>query len=275
MRVNDDGLEVYPEALAPGESALKYAVDGGTPLDPYNGPFHIPITYAGSWHINWFTQSKGCRLYNINPEEHANAELYQPNDLKLDTIKANDIMVGSAKVFDVALFQQMLNGTATQLAAISGFNASSITSAFGNLQGVARDTSFLSAQVTTTPLPSITNTNTSGQTGTSQGVTGTTGPAKPLMLSPCNVQTVRCRIGQWQHGGLHRTYVPNRAITDSADTNNFYWNGHDERHDHAGSHQPANHGYSEHPAKPIHEYHSRCGGYSPNRAYLDSAQRAI
>jgi len=54
-----------------------------------------------------------------------------------------------AKLFDSAALRTMLNATAAQLGALSGFNAASITAAFGNLQGVSRDTSFLSAQITT------------------------------------------------------------------------------------------------------------------------------
>jgi len=82
-----------------------------------------------------------------------------------DDYKANGIMVGKAKLFDVTALRKMLNDTATQLSTISGFNAASITAALGNLQGVTRDTSFLSAQITTTPVPAVTNTVTSGLNG--------------------------------------------------------------------------------------------------------------
>jgi hypothetical protein len=175
MTVTDDGLAINQSAL---NGDLHYAVNGALPLDPDNGPFRVPVSEGDLWHIDWFKTPQGCRFYNINNDEHGNIELYEPNRrgaTNLQGAKSNYITVGNAKVFDVALLQQMLNGTAAQLAAISGFSTASITGAFGNLQGIVRDTSFLSAQVTTTPLPTVVTSNTNGQTGSSQLVTGSTG----------------------------------------------------------------------------------------------------
>ncbi len=176
MEVKDNGLAIDGDALNGG---LRYAVNGALPLDPDNGPFLVPIVRGDIWHINWFRSTIGCRAYNVLPEEHGNADLYEPSGIhNLDGIKSDYIMVGNAKVFDVALLQQMLNGTSAQLAAISGFSAASITAAYGTLQGVTRDTSFLSAQATTTPLPTIATTNSTGQTTSSQLVTGSAGPSQ-------------------------------------------------------------------------------------------------
>lgn len=178
MRVTDRGLEISHSVL---DGDLHYSINGALPLDAENGPFLLPISDGDLWHVDWFKSPLGCRSYNINKQEHGNLELYEPNRpgaTNLAGVKSNYITVGNAKVFDVALLQQMLNATATQLAAISGFSAGSITGAFGNLQGVTRDTSFLSAQVTTTPLPTVATSNSTGQTGNSQLVTGATAPGQ-------------------------------------------------------------------------------------------------
>jgi hypothetical protein len=178
MQVTDGGLDIEKAAL---DSDLHYSVNGALPFDFDNGPFLLPISDGDLWHVDWFNPPLGCRSYNKNKQEHGNIELYEPNRRGATNfigVKSNYITVGNAKVFDVALLQQMLNGTATQLAAISGFSAASITGAFGNLQGVARDTSFLSAQVTTTPLPTVATSNSTGLTGNSQLVTGTTAPGQ-------------------------------------------------------------------------------------------------
>ena len=88
-----------------------------------------------------FAEEKDREEVNLWPSNFAG--LSQPK------AKNNGITVGKAKLFDSAALRTMLNATAAQLGALSGFNAASITAAFGNLQGVSRDTSFLSAQITT------------------------------------------------------------------------------------------------------------------------------
>ena len=200
MEVTDNGLNINGDAL---KGDLHYAVNGAPPLDPDNGPFLVPLSDGDLWHVDWFKTPAGCRSYNANKEEHDRIELYEPNlsgETRLMGIKANYITVGNAKIFDVALLQQMLNGTATQLAALSGFSAASITGAFGNLQGVARDTSSLSAQVTTTPLPTVVTTNTTGQTGNSQLVTGSTGPG-----ASSTIVTLQCPNGSLPTLGSNST----------------------------------------------------------------------
>jgi hypothetical protein len=200
MEVTDRGLKINGDAL---KKDLHYAVNGALPLDPDNGPFLVPLSDGDLWHVDWFKTPAGCRSYNINKEEHDRIELYEPNptgETRLVGIKSNYITVGNAKIFDVALLQQMLNGTATQLAALSGFSAASITGAFGNLQGVARDTSSLSAQVTTTPLPTVATTNTAGQRGSSQLVTGSTGPG-----ASSTIVTLQCPNGSLPTLGSNST----------------------------------------------------------------------
>jgi hypothetical protein len=180
MEVTDKGLKISRDAL---NGELRYAVNGALPFDPDSGPFLVRISSGDLWHIDWFKAPLGCRAYNVNAKEHGNIEINEPNEPEgkeagLLGAKSNHIVVGNAKVFDTGLLQQMLNGTAAQLAAISGFSSASITGSFGNFQGVARDTSYLSAQVTTTPLPTIATTNANGLTGSGQTVIGSANPSQ-------------------------------------------------------------------------------------------------
>jgi hypothetical protein len=177
MQVHNEYLEIIKSSL---NDSLHFAVNGTPPLDPVVGPFRLPILASSQdvWHINWFRDPLGCRTYNFNADEHGNVELHQPNPVSLADANFNYILVANAKIFDVALLQQMLNATAAQLGALSGFSPASITGAIGNFQGVARDTSYLAALVTTTPLPSITSANTAGQTGNAQTVMGSATPTQ-------------------------------------------------------------------------------------------------
>jgi hypothetical protein len=95
---------------------------------------------------------------------------YEPVNLGVD----NGIILYPPKVFDVVTLRQMLATTAAQLAGITGFSPASITGAFGNLQGVTTDISYLSAQVTTVPTAVVTSQAVNGNTGnnTVANVTG-------------------------------------------------------------------------------------------------------
>jgi hypothetical protein len=113
---------------------------------------------AGTWTIDWQKKASGCRAVSGIDRDYANFVLKAqiPPSRQIE----NGIVVGTPKVFDVISLQKMLNTTAGQLAAISGFNANSINAAVGNFQGVTRTTSYLNAQVTTAPTPSINQQNT-------------------------------------------------------------------------------------------------------------------
>ena len=111
----------------------------------------------GTWTIDWQKKSEGCRAVSRKDADYANIVLKAQAPPSKQV--ANGIVVGTPKVFDVVSLQKMLNTTASQLAAISGFNANSINAAIGNFQGVA-DTSYINAQVTTGPTPSINQQNT-------------------------------------------------------------------------------------------------------------------
>jgi len=112
----------------------------------------------GTWTVEWQKKSDSCRAVSWKETEYASLTLkaHVPPFRQV----ANGIVVGAPKVFDVASLQRMLKTTASQLAAISGFNASSINAAVGNLQGITRTTSYINAQVTTAGTPSLTQQNT-------------------------------------------------------------------------------------------------------------------
>lgn len=176
-------LVVHRELLNDLDS--NYAVNGKM-ITPYVGPF-IFRPYASVWKIDWIKKRPGCRRYPTSPNDSASVSLEPYVEPPNATDVANGIEVGSVKVYDTIALKRMLNDTAAQLAAISGFNAAPITAALGNLQGVTRDTSYLSAQVTTTPLPTISRTsanNISGNTSTI-GTSATPGSSNSTVTLQC------------------------------------------------------------------------------------------
>jgi hypothetical protein len=70
----------------------------------------------------------------------------------------NGILVGGAKIFDTFSLRQKLAGIVSQLASINAFSQSQITAQYGSFQGITRDTSYLAAQLTTSPTPSVVTT---------------------------------------------------------------------------------------------------------------------
>ena len=103
-----------------------------------------------------------------HPDLNADVEwidVDRPGEEPVDLTVDNGIHVAAPKVFDTFTLRQMLANTASQLAGISGFSPASITAAYGNLQGVSRDTSYLSAQVTTVPTSVISAVTANGATG--------------------------------------------------------------------------------------------------------------
>lgn len=181
MQVTSDGLFVFKSLqqtlIAHEDWAI--AVNGTRINVDQAFPFKIPND-SDAWTIQWFRTypQKGCRFYSPKEKDREEVNLWPSNFAGLSQPKAknNGITVGKAKLFDSAALRTMLNATAAQLGALSGFNAASITAAFGNLQGVSRDTSFLSAQITTTPLPVVSATNTAGLTGNGSTTVSSSGP---------------------------------------------------------------------------------------------------
>ena len=147
MQVTSDGLFVFKSLqqtlIAHEDWAI--AVNGTRINVDQAFPFKIPND-SDAWTIQWFRTypQKGCRFYSPKEKDREEVNLWPSNFAGLSQPKAknNGITVGKAKLFDSAALRTMLNATAAQLGALSGFNAASITAAFGNLQGVSRDTSF-------------------------------------------------------------------------------------------------------------------------------------
>jgi hypothetical protein len=114
--------------------------------------------------IERYSAAEACRPYSSEDSEFI--DVNRPGITPPDLAKDNGIYVAPSKVYDTFTLRQMLATTASQLAAISGFSQANITSAYGTLQGITRDTSFISAQVTTVPTPAVSSVLANGTTGT-------------------------------------------------------------------------------------------------------------
>jgi hypothetical protein len=169
------------------DDSNQFVLVSGKRLDPNYGPFQFDLSYGVALSI--YRKRDGCRLFSHVDYDWATLKFYPPPPRRAGTKSDNGIAVGPGKIFDTVVLKRMLSDTAAQLASISGFSSASITSAFGNFQGVTRDVSFLSAQVTTTPLPTVASTLASGTTGNS-GTTNTT----PIAGLPGTV-TIQCPDG--------------------------------------------------------------------------------
>lgn len=149
-------LEISDESVL--ESIFKdehhVLVVNGIRLKPSNLAW-VKDRISAPYHIDHYVDRDDCKLYAGSKDSVDVA----PQDRRLAR-KANGILVGPSKIFDVHALQQMLNGTAAQLTAIGGFDQASIIKAFGSIQGITRDTSFLAGQITTTQLPTIDKTLT-------------------------------------------------------------------------------------------------------------------
>jgi hypothetical protein len=186
VQQNDLGTQsdllIYAELLLDSQ---QFVVVNGKRLNRAYGPFRFDLSFAVSLSI--YRVRNGCRLFSSLDYDWASVKFYPPPPPNAGRKTDNGITVGPGKIFDTLVLKKMLSDTAAQLASISGFSSAPITSAFGNLQGVTRDVSFLSGQVTTTPLPSVTSALTNGTTGGSSTTT-------PIVTSPGTV-VVQCPNG--------------------------------------------------------------------------------
>ncbi len=116
-----------------------------------------------SFHIQRFPPEPvdRCRLYTERETDDYTYD--KPSSVWRE--KDNGITVAPSRAFNTFTLRQMLANTSNQLASISGFNQASISASLGNLQGISRDTSFLSGQVTTNATPTVSNTAVNGTTG--------------------------------------------------------------------------------------------------------------
>jgi hypothetical protein len=151
------------------------------------GPYKFENAFVNTLSI--YRNKDGCRQYPKASSDWATIKIYSPLPRAPKSEVANGITVGPGKIFDTTALKKMLNDTATQLASLSGFNTSSIIGAFGNLQGLTRDTSYLGVQVTTAPLPGVTSTSAGGLTTNGTGTTTVPVPGNPGTV------TVQCPDG--------------------------------------------------------------------------------
>jgi hypothetical protein len=105
----------------------------------------------------------------------------------------NGITVGNPKIYDTFGLKKLLAVTAAQFASVNPVSAAAITNAYGTLQGIQRDTSYLSVQVTTAAAPNVVTT--------ANGATNTTTTNTPLTT----VQGFSCPAG----------FIPQSSTTSS------------------------------------------------------------
>jgi hypothetical protein len=150
--VNNLTLEDYfsDESFAQVDAAT-YTLPGPT-SDPQPMSLITGWATVRDFSFERFAPDTSCRPYEGDPEV---LSISRPNYKPTKLGKDNGITLYPPKVFDVFTLRQMLASTAAQLAALSGFSQTSINNAFGNLQGVTTDTSYLSAQATTAATPTV------------------------------------------------------------------------------------------------------------------------
>jgi len=129
-----------------------------------------------NFHFERYPADDSCRPYKESDEKRKEViDAERPGYVHPNLGKDNGIIPFEPKVYDVFTLRQMLATTASQLAGISGFSQANITAAFGNLQGVTTQSSFISAQVTTAGTPAVSSTvargTSSGNTVGNAGVT--------------------------------------------------------------------------------------------------------
>jgi hypothetical protein len=191
MQVQSDGLRVHNAALK--DEGLVYTVNDREIKAAATDPI-FPAAGPQGWTVNRYRTYDGCRFYDrhlpfwVTLASPPGARTEGNSKYEAAITKSNGITVGAAKVFDVAALQRMLLDTANQLAAVSGFNAGTITAALTNIQGTTRNASFISAQATGSPTPSI------ATTASSVGGPNSTVTASPGTPTPQTV-TVQCPDG--------------------------------------------------------------------------------
>jgi len=144
-----------------------------------------------SLEVELYLRSQSCRTYvpdgfvasvpvALVPRPGDEDRCPREQELALD----NGITVGKAKVYDTFALRKLLTATATQLASIVPFNPTTITNAYGTLQGVQRDASYVAAQVSTIA-GSNTTSNLSAPGTTTQTTTPITGPSTVSQAVQC------------------------------------------------------------------------------------------
>jgi hypothetical protein len=167
-----------------------YPVSYYFPRNQDNGQPSGETTYVensgwatGEYHLfGLYPAASSCRPFENHRDQGRNTSFLvkRPgSNQPKRTWEDNGIRPEFPKVFDVFTLRQMLATTASQLAGISGFSGASITAAFGNIQGVTSDISYLSAQATTVATPTVSSVVSNGITG-SNTAAATSGQSNAL-----------------------------------------------------------------------------------------------
>lgn len=213
--IYDNGLEISEALLEKSKSpnSVSYALNG-TPIREYfsqdktltsvqdlpDGESYVVRESLFGWSsVRRFRIERYPPVDACHPNSTVDAEwidVNRPDAPHTNLAKDNGIHVAPSKVFDTYTLRQMLATTASQLAGISGFNQANITGAYGNVQGVARDTSYLSAQITTVPTPTVSSVAVNGGTGSNTAANtltltnGATGTSTVITCPPGTLPAV-------------------------------------------------------------------------------------
>jgi hypothetical protein len=171
LRATSQGLKIN-SVLFQTPANLTFAING-TPLRKEMTGLTFGSQDISNYHIEVYEEATGCREYSLRYDKEHPPESIDVDIpiLKLPEFTANGIHVGAPKVYDSFLLRSKLNAAAQQLAAISPWNVTSITNAYGTLQGVTRDVSYVAAQVTTAATPGVVTTANTGSTTLAPTVT--------------------------------------------------------------------------------------------------------
>lgn len=167
--VTRHGLSLNRDLFAQSNSSLVLRING-TPVSENMSDLTFGSRDVRTYHVEAFEKPSGCRRYPKNDKPLDAIDIEIPV-LDLGGASANGIEVDPPKVFDSYTLRTKLSAAAQQLSAISPWNTSAITNAYGTLQGITRDVSYFAAQVQTAPTPSQVITNAVGSTTLSPSVT--------------------------------------------------------------------------------------------------------
>ena len=192
LRATSDGLKIN-RALFHGPEHLTFVINS-TPLREEMSDLIFGSRDISNYHVEVYEETQGCRKYALqydeeNPPESIDVEI---PILQLREFTDNGIYVGAPKVYDSFLLRSKLNAAAQQLAAISPWSATAITNAYGSLQGVTRDVSYVAAQITTAATPSQATTTTNGSTTLSPTVSETAQCPGGYVASAISATGVTC-----------------------------------------------------------------------------------
>ena len=185
-----NGLPLSPELLKRTDNTVRSV---SLPGSPSRTELIFGSGAVTLYHFQSYEVPPGCRLESTRPTQ-TSIDFYAPQQWVPPIIrKVNGIAIGAPKVYDTFTLRQMLAATASQLGGLSGFSQPQILAALGNFQGISRDTSYLAAQVTTTPTPIVTATSSNGlTTGTTQSTNNviTNGTGSTVITMQCPAGTV-------------------------------------------------------------------------------------